>query len=183
MRCFVLMGVSGCGKTTVGEALSKTFGMTFIDGDALHPQTNIEKMSRGQPLDDADRAPWLVEVGRRLAAVEGPVVIGCSALKLAYRDLIRAQLTESVHFLHLDAPKEVLVARVAHRPGHFMPASLLDSQFADLAPLADQEQGRRIDISLPLENVLAQCETYIGDLHAKADRVAAGAAGGLSYQF
>jgi len=125
---FVLMGVSGCGKTSVGQALAAEIGITFFDGDDLHPAENIAKMSRGEPLNDADRAPWLAEVGRVLAGHDGPIAIGCSALKRSYRDIIRDNAAAPVTFLHLAAPRAVLAARVADRPGHFMPPSLLDSQ-------------------------------------------------------
>ena len=146
MARFVLMGVSGCGKTSVGEALAELAGVSFIDGDNLHPETNIKKMASGQPLDDADRKPWLADVGRTLGAHEGGIAVGCSALKRIYRDWIRAEAGE-VHFLHLDAPRDVLAERVADRPGHFMPASLLDSQFAALERLGADEAGRGIDIT------------------------------------
>jgi carbohydrate kinase (thermoresistant glucokinase family) len=154
MRCYVLMGVSGCGKTSVGERLAERRALTFIDGDALHPQANIDKMASGTPLDDADRAPWLARVGAALAETPGPVVIGCSALKRAYRDQIRAAAGAPVCFLHLAAPKEVLRARVADRPGHFMPAALLDSQFAALEALAPDETGQVIDIDQPFDKVV-----------------------------
>ncbi|MEM0946077.1 MAG: gluconokinase [Pseudomonadota bacterium] len=161
MRCYVLMGVSGCGKSTVGEALAKVCDVSYIDGDELHPATNIKKMASGIPLNDDDRAPWLAKVGRRLAQAGGPTVIGCSALKRKYRDWIRNEVPEPVHFIHLDAPKEVLAIRVAERPGHFMPASLLDSQFAALEPLEPNELGGVIDISRPFIEVVAQSETYV----------------------
>ncbi|WP_299369628.1 gluconokinase [uncultured Tateyamaria sp.] len=161
MRCYVLMGVSGCGKSSVGTALSAICQMDFVDGDDLHPRENIAKMTSGAPLDDNDRAPWLADVGRCLANHGGPIVIGCSALKVKYRDLIRAQVPEPVHFLHLDAPRDVLARRVALRPGHFMPTQLLDSQFDALERLQDDEWGGEIDISRPYGDVVAQSENYV----------------------
>ena len=161
MRCYVLMGVSGCGKSSVGTALSVVCGMDFIDGDDLHPRENIEKMASGLPLDDNDRAPWLTRVGQTLADTEGPVVIGCSALKKKYRDRIRRQVPEPVRFMHLDAPKDVLARRVSGRAGHFMPPALLDSQFADLEPLGPDELGAEIDIAQPYQQVVAQSEIYV----------------------
>lgn len=161
MRCFVLMGVSGCGKTSVGEALSAEAGLTFIDGDALHPTTNIAKMSRGEPLDDLDRAPWLKIVGEALASNEGRIVIGCSALKKAYRDIIRNHAKEPVHFIHLEAPFEVLAQRVIDREGHFMPTSLLESQFAALEPLTHDETGAQIDIAQPIVSVIAHAQRIV----------------------
>jgi len=160
------MGVSGCGKTTVGQALEARCGIAFIDGDALHPKTNIDKMASGQPLDDTDRAPWLAAVGRSLAATDGPVVIGCSALKRIYRDTIRDNAGEPVFFLHLDAPRAVLARRVETRRHHFMPASLLDSQFAALERLGTGEAGCAIDISQSFAHVVAQAETCIKETSA-----------------
>ncbi|WP_298293642.1 gluconokinase [uncultured Litoreibacter sp.] len=162
-RCFVLMGVSGCGKTSVGQALAADGFVAFFDGDDLHPKENIAKMTRGEPLDDADRGPWLAKVGQTLAQHEGPIVVGCSALKKQYRDIIRAEVEEDVHFLHLDAPKSVLVDRVANRPGHFMPSSLLDSQFAALEHLMPGESGTRVDISQSFEGVMRQSKAYLRD--------------------
>lgn len=164
MRCFVLMGVSGCGKTSVGTALSARCGLEFIDGDDLHPPRNIEKMASGQPLDDADRAVWLTDVGRKLAAAKGPVIIGCSALKRKYRDLIRGEAAEPVGFLHLDAPQQVLASRVAARRGHFMPPGLLDSQFRTLERLEPDEQGREVDITRPFSDVVRQSEVYVNEM-------------------
>ncbi len=156
---FVLMGVSGCGKTTVGQALMQRCALTFFDGDDLHPSSNIEKMSRGEPLNDADRAPWLTEVGRKLARQEGDAAIGCSALKRAYRDIIRGEAGQ-VHFIHLHAPKLVLAKRVAERSGHFMPPSLLDSQFATLETLADDELGCVVNIDQSFEDVVKDATAY-----------------------
>ena len=157
------MGVSGCGKTSVGMALSERCEIEFVDGDDLHPKANVAKMSRGEPLDDDDRAPWLTDVGRSLAMGSMPTIIGCSALKRKYRDLIRAEVPEPVNFLHLDAPREVLAARVAERAGHFMPATLLDSQFAALERLEKDELGCEIDIARPLGEVIAQAEAYLNE--------------------
>ncbi len=161
MRCYVLMGVSGCGKSSIGRALSITCDMTFVDGDDLHPQANIDKMASGQALDDADRAPWLEQVGDVLAQTPGPVVVGCSALKRSYRDIIRASVAEPVRFLHLDAAERVMLARVSARAGHFMPPSLLQSQFDALEGLAAGELGTRISIARPFPAVVGQSESYI----------------------
>ncbi len=161
MRCYVLMGVSGCGKSSVGEAVAARCGMTFIDGDDLHPQANIDKMSSGQALDDADRKPWLERVGAALGDSDGPVIIGCSALKKAYRDIIRARAGEPVSFMHLEASRQVLLSRVTAREGHFMPTSLLDSQFAALEALGPDELGTRIDIARSLPRVIEQAAHYV----------------------
>lgn len=161
MRYYVLMGVSGCGKSSIGRALSILCNMTFIDGDDLHPNTNIEKMARGEPLTDDDRAPWLEIVGDTLAQTTGPVVVGCSALKRRYRDIIRNRVPEAVRFVHLDAAERVLASRVNARAGHFMPPALLQSQFEALEGLAAGELGARINIAQPFFGVIGQTEQYV----------------------
>lgn len=157
----VIMGVSGCGKTSVGHALAKSCGLTFIDGDDLHTKANIEKMSRGVPLTDDDRAPWLALVGEALANADAPVAIGCSALKRSYRDVIRARAGAQVAFVHLHAPKDLLAKRCAARTQHFMPAGLLDSQCEALEMLAEDELGCVVDIDQPLEGVVADAKAYV----------------------
>ncbi|MEM8631349.1 MAG: gluconokinase [Pseudomonadota bacterium] len=154
VSCFVVMGVTGSGKTTVGQAVAKRLGASFIDGDDLHPPANIEKMSRGEPLTDTDRAPWLRLVGQALSQAEGPCVIGCSALKRRYRDIIRTEAGAPVMFLHLTGSRDVLAERVANRPGHFMPASLLDSQIASLEPPGDGELFKAADIDQPVAEIV-----------------------------
>ncbi|MEM8592873.1 MAG: gluconokinase [Pseudomonadota bacterium] len=155
------MGVSGCGKTSLGEALAESCGLTFIDGDDLHPKANVEKMRRGEPLTDEDRAPWLVLVGQALARAHGPAAIGCSALKRNYRDVIRAEAGAPVAFVHLHAPKDVLARRVEARKGHFMPAGLLESQFEALELMGDDELGHVVDIDQPLDSVVAEARAYV----------------------
>lgn len=143
-RAVVVMGVSGSGKSTVGAALAQRGGVPFQDADHLHPRANTAKMAAGEPLTDDDRYPWLDSVGDWLAAHPGGVM-SCSALKRAYRDRLRRH-SPSVCFLHLRGRLDVIAARLAARPGHFMPASLLQSQFDTLEPLAFDEQGVVIDI-------------------------------------
>ncbi len=135
---YVIMGVSGCGKSVIGAALANRMGATFVDGDDLHPRANVEKMARGQPLDDTDRAPWLGSVGAALDGTPAPVIIGCSALKRGYRDMIRAK-AGAVTFIHLVGDRALISARLDDRRGHFMPPALLDSQFAALEPPAPPE--------------------------------------------
>ena len=161
MRCFVIMGVAGCGKTSVGEALADGNALAFIDGDNLHPPENIEKMSAGIPLTDEDRAPWLRLVGEELAKADGPIAIGCSALKKIYRDQITASAGEAVSFVHLAAPIEVISKRMAAREGHFMPLALLESQFSALEPLGAGESGHVIDISRTFDEVVSSARAYI----------------------
>jgi carbohydrate kinase (thermoresistant glucokinase family) len=143
----IVMGVSGCGKSTVGELLGTELATGFLDGDSLHPQTNIDKMAAGHPLNDEDREPWLREVGERLGSNEsGSMVIACSALKRKYRDTIRAHAPGTV-FIHLHGTVEMLAERMAARPGHFMPVGLLESQLATLEPLESDEAGVVLDIA------------------------------------
>ena len=152
----VVMGVSGCGKSRIGAALATRLGLRFLDGDSLHPAANIDKMARGMPLDDADRAPWLDEVGKALVAQAD--VVACSALKRAYRDRIRAQAPGTV-FVHLAGARAVLARRVANRPGHFMPPALLDSQLATLEPLQPDEAGMVVDLSQTPAQIVARIVT------------------------
>ncbi len=151
---FVVMGVSGCGKSSVGAAVAERLGMLYTDGDDLHPPANIAKMSSGTPLTDADRAPWLARVGQRLAAIDGPAVIGCSALKRSYRDIIRCSVGDAVCFLYLEGSREVLVERMSNRSGHFMPVSLLESQLATLEPPGRDETAITADIDQPFDQLV-----------------------------
>jgi gluconokinase len=142
----VLMGVTGCGKSTVGGVLAGRLGWEMGEGDDLHPVANVAKMASGQPLNDEDRRPWLALVrGWIDEHVLGgqPGVITCSALKRSYRDVLRG---DHVVFVHLHGTREQLVARLAARHGHFMAAALLDSQLADLEPPGPDEQALQIDI-------------------------------------
>ena len=135
----VVMGVSGSGKTTIGELLAEALGAEFAEGDAYHPPENIEKMRRGIPLEDVDRWPWLeilsAKIERWLAAGR-TVILACSALKQRYRDVL-AQGRPGVRFVHLEGDKALIRLRLDRRQGHYMPAILLDSQFATLEPAAD----------------------------------------------
>ena len=152
----VVMGVSGCGKSTVGAALAQAVHVVFADGDALHPAANIAKMASGIPLDDEDRHPWLDAIGEWLAEHDRQGgVIGCSALKRKYRDQLRSHAPR-VGFLHLHGSFEVIAARQAARPGHFMPASLLRSQFATLEPLAPDERGVVVDVDQPVDAIVQE---------------------------
>lgn len=158
MTRVVVMGVSGCGKSRIGAAVAKRLGAQFIDGDDLHPPANIAKMAAGTPLDDADRAPWLARVGEVLAAPD--TVVACSALKRRYRDQIRTRARDVI-FLHLYGSREVLLQRMATRPGHFMPVSLLDSQLAALEPPGPDERHVAIDIDA---SPTAICDAFLAAL-------------------
>lgn len=144
-RAIVVMGVSGAGKTLIGSLLAERLGWTFADADDYHPPANVEKMRSGRPLDDADREPWLRSLHALLRDAEAPLVLACSALKAAYRDTIRGDLTD-VLFVHLHAPYEAIAERLEQREGHYMPASLLESQFNTLELPAD---ALTIDCLLP----------------------------------
>ena len=150
----VIMGVSGCGKSSVGAALSGALGIPYRDGDDLHPPANVAKMRAGEALTDADRWPWLDRVAGELARL-APVIVGCSALRRSYRDRIRAGAGGPVCFVHLAGSREVIAARMAARSGHFMPTSLLDSQFATLEPPGPDEAAITIDIDQPMERLVA----------------------------
>ncbi|WP_412099290.1 gluconokinase [Corynebacterium aurimucosum] len=156
----VIMGVSSCGKSTVGELLAQHTGLPFRDGDDMHPAANIEKMASGQALDDDDRKPWLESIGRFLADQEGGAIVGCSALKHSYRELIRAAASDTV-FVHLHGTYELLKERMIKRSGHFMPVSLLDSQFETLEELRPEEAGVVLDVSATPEELAAAAAEYL----------------------
>lgn len=154
-RLLVIMGVAGCGKTTIGENLAAATGGTFLDGDAFHPQSNIDKMSQGIPLTDEDRWPWLKIFAEEIAGRDGLVIGGCSALKRVYRNAITQAAGEPVLFVHLDGSRELIADRMTRREGHFMPTSLLDSQFAALEPPGGDEEAIRVDIDASTQAVVA----------------------------
>jgi gluconokinase len=149
------MGVSGSGKSTVGAALAQRLRVPFADADDFHPAANIAKMTAGHPLNDDDRRPWLESIGEWLHAHPDGGVMSCSALKRAYRDQLREHCAD-VQFLHLAGTPEVIGRRQASRPGHFMPASLLASQFETLEPLADDENGVAIDVDQDIDSMVHQ---------------------------
>jgi len=149
------MGVTGSGKSTAGQALAERWGWPYYDGDDFHPVENVEKMRGGTPLTDADRRPWLEALHRKaedVLAAGGGAIIGCSALKQHYRDILRGYLTRLV-FVWLDVPRGELEGRMAARMGHFMPASLLDSQLDTLEP---PEDAVRVQAYGPVDEVVAR---------------------------
>jgi carbohydrate kinase (thermoresistant glucokinase family) len=152
-RTVVVSGVSGSGKSTVGELLARRLEVPFCDGDDLHPQSNVEKMHAGIPLDDDDRRPWLLRVGAWLSEHPSGAVVACSALKRSYRDLIRAG-SPRAWVVQLVGDPELIRTRQAARTGHFMPPSLLPSQFATLEPLEADEAGLTVDVAPPVEEVV-----------------------------
>lgn len=161
----IVMGVSGSGKSAVGARLAAQLGFEFIEGDQHHPPANVEKMAAGIPLTDDDRRPWLdalagllVERHRRDVAT----VLACSALRRAYRDILRAAVPPGETFaIELDADAATLEARMRDRRGHYMPASLLASQLATLEPLERNEPGVALDATRPLDLVVAAATTAV----------------------
>jgi gluconokinase len=153
----VVMGVSGCGKTAVGTALAAAIGARYIEGDRLHPPENVERMARGEPLTDELRAGWLDAVGQAVRAAllgdEGAVA-ACSALKRIYRDRLR-RAEPSIVFVHLVISREDAFRRVASRRGHYMPASLVDSQFATLEPPDGDETAFSVSATRPIDEIVA----------------------------
>ncbi|MFI5612340.1 gluconokinase [Amycolatopsis sp. NPDC051903] len=148
MTVIVVMGVSGSGKTTVGEALAQRLGVEYAEADAFHPKANIEKMSAGHPLTDEDREPWLRAIEKWIAGHQrSGGVVSSSALKRRYRDELREG--GKVWFLHLHGERDLLADRIKNREGHFFPVSLLDSQLADLEPLQPDEPGLVLEITEP----------------------------------
>lgn len=146
---WVVMGVSGSGKSTVAAALAARLGVRFIEGDSYHPPHNVAKMASGMPLDDDDRADWLRALATEIGAArtrDTGLVLSCSALKRRYRDLLR-QADPDLRFIHLQGPRALIAERMAHRTGHYMPPMLLDSQLRDLEPLEPDEAGLRLDIT------------------------------------
>lgn len=154
---FVVMGVCGCGKTTVGKMLASALGLEFLEGDQLHSAGNIARMAAGIALTDADRQDWLEALAARIreARVQGRgLVVSCSALKRAYRDILRGGAAD-LQFIHLRGDPELLATRMASRPGHYMPASLLDSQLATLEPPGPDEHAHTFDAALPADAIVA----------------------------
>jgi gluconokinase len=146
---WVVMGVSGCGKSEIGARLAAELGVPFLEGDSFHPSENVAKMSAGIPLTDDDRAGWLQTLRGEISAArergEG-LVLSCSSLKRRYRDLLRSGDPE-LRFAHLSGERSIIEQRMHARPGHYMPPSLLDSQLRDLEPLQADEAGLRLDLT------------------------------------
>lgn len=157
-RHVVVMGVSGTGKSTVGEAIAEALPGLLVEGDSFHPPANIEKMSAGQPLDDDDRRPWLKALAQEITRLDeqgSTGVVACSALRRRYRDWLRVG-NPRLFFVHLHTDYDVLLERMGHRKGHFMPPSMLESQFDTLEMLEEDERGVVVDVKEPPATVIEQ---------------------------
>ena len=160
----IVMGVTSCGKTSVGEGLAEALDCPFIEGDKLHPAPNIAKMSAGTALNDDDRWPWLEIIGKAMKAecdAGRGVVASCSALRKAYRQKLGQAAGQPVTFIFLHGSCELLAARMAERKGHFMPISLLDSQLATIEIPGLDENALHLDVVLPVDELVKRAKTYL----------------------
>lgn len=163
----IVMGVSGCGKTTVGNALAERLGVPYIEGDALHPAANVTKMSAGTPLNDDDRWPWLEKIGAALKAQPQGAVATCSSLKRAYRDKLREGVGPGLRFVFLDCSRHVLEERMTQRKGHFMPPTLLASQLATLENPSGEAGVAIVNGDADPEVILAEAIDKLGMIDAR----------------
>lgn len=168
----LLMGVSGCGKTTTAQRLSRILGWPFRDGDTFHPEANIAKMSRGEPLNDEDRWPWLDAIGAWMdeqSAAGASGIVTCSALRRVYRHRLLDKRPQ-VQLVYLKGPKPLIAERMARRKNHFMPPALLDSQFAALEEPRGAERPIIVNIALPPNRVVDHVLLRAGLMqHRRAD--------------
>jgi gluconokinase len=158
---YVVMGVSGSGKTLIGSALARSLGVEFVEGDAFHTEENVKRMASGIALTDEDRAPWLRSIAARLRAAKDAgtgLVVSCSALKRSYRDLLRVEAGD-VRFIFLKGARALIAQRLATRSGHYMPASLLDSQFAALEKPGPDERVWECDVKESPTDLVAELVT------------------------
>ncbi|CAD7054576.1 gluconokinase [Pseudorhizobium endolithicum] len=163
----IVMGVSGAGKSSIGEMLSRRLDCDFVEGDRLHPAANVEKMAKGIPLTDEDRWPWLDLVGQELAdAVSAgkTLVLSCSALKRVYRERLRKAAGGRLYFVFLKGSPQLLEVRMGERTGHFMPLSLLHSQLATLETPEGEEGVVTVDIDATLDEIVAAAESGLREL-------------------
>lgn len=161
----IVMGVTSCGKTTVGEGIAKALGVPFVEGDRLHPAANVAKMASGVPLTDEDRWPWLEQVGLSLAGVDGRIA-SCSALKRSYRASVARAAARPVSFVFLNGSRDLLQQRITARKGHFMPPSLLDSQLKTLELPGPDEDALWLDIAHPVAELIARAVDWLEAKHS-----------------
>ena len=164
----VVMGVAGAGKSTVGRQLAARLGFTLAEGDEFHPRANVEKMRRGEPLDDVDRRPWLESMAEAIdawLAEDRDVVLTCSALKRAYRERLIGQ-RPGVRLVFLSGERDVIRRRLESRRGHYMPAELLDSQFAALEPPRADERPIVVEVTEPVDCLVLTAARALGHLEA-----------------
>jgi gluconokinase len=165
MPCaLIVMGVSGSGKSTIGDRLAQRLGWTYEDGDRFHPASNVAKMSAGQPLTDEDRWPWLQAIADEIDGVctaGGHAVIACSALKRAYRNVL-VHGRGDVRIIFLNGTQDLIAGRLAQRKGHFMPPGLLASQFKTLEPPAPAENPVIVSIDAPVEAIVEDIVRQLG---------------------
>ena len=169
----VVMGVTGCGKSTVGQLLADRLGVPFVEGDALHPPENVERMARGIALTDDDRRGWLQALAQRIDAAchqqhQQGLVVSCSALKRAYREVLRAA-SPNLAFVYLHGSHTLIAERLAARVGHYMPASLLPSQFQILEVPAPDELALTLDVSLPPHTLAEQAAAWVQSQPTRPD--------------
>jgi gluconokinase len=162
----IVMGVSGCGKSTIGKALATEMNLNFFDADDFHPQANVKKMSQGIALNDDDRWPWLKILSQAIAkeaSQNGGVVSACSALKRSYRDFIVAEVNKPLIFVVLDGSKELILQRMKKRRNHYMPPSLLESQIADFEPPESDESFITCSIDNSIEQIVKRVAAHLSE--------------------
>lgn len=166
----IVMGVSGSGKSTVGEQLAAALNLPFLEGDSLHPKPNVNKMASGVPLQDEDRWPWLDTIGERIMAAENGIIVSCSSLKKSYRDRLRSASNGPLLFVFLDGSFDVLYEHMGHRTGHFMPVTMLESQLATLESPVGEPFVFRADVIDPIEKIVADSLNWVKST-ARADHI------------
>lgn len=165
-RAIIVMGVSGAGKSSVAERLAESLNCRFMEGDSLHPQSNVDKMAQGTPLTDEDRWPWLDVIGEKIAealARSEDLVVTCSALKVVYRERLRSAAGGKLTFVFLKGSQELLSRRMGERKGHFMPTSLLQSQLATLESPEGEAGVVTVDIDATLDRIVADAVAELKD--------------------
>lgn len=166
----IVMGVSGSGKSTVGEQLAAALDLPFLEGDSLHPKANVDKMASGVPLQDEDRWPWLDTIGERIMAAENGIIVSCSSLKKSYRDRLRSASNGPLLFVFLDGSFDVLYEHMGHRTGHFMPVTMLESQLATLESPVGEPFVFRADVADPIQKIVTDSLNWVKST-ARADQL------------